>query len=448
MTFAHIPIEKIHVHPSNVRFIAVADDAMIASIRSMGILDPIMVAPHADLPGEYLAVDGHRRLDGARKAGLVEAPANIRADLVTEAQQVEVMIATAVHREDLTPVEEAAAYEQLELFGMTPKQMSESTGRPLSTIKARLKLRALPESSRTKLHEGQLTLGDAEALLEFTDQPEVLTRLEAAVGGGNLRYEISRAREERDLHTKREAVAREVCAGIAFEKLDVDGAMRWNEETGPTPIDRTGLPEAASHIECGRVYWPTSLWQTPFLVCTDPGRHPKAARTAASTQADKERADRDADWARQRAEREEERLRQVAAAKVRIAHLMKHFTGIVTTKAMPKPYIEALRLTMTAALYGGEGFDTGAYVIALGLDETDDWTSWWNSSQEYIPSVRTMTPAKLLKAHAALLTAQLEWLLADPADGSSAAWAWLAATGYDLSDVDTALRDEAKGDDE
>jgi len=443
-TFAYIPPEKIHVHPSNVRFAAVADDAMVASIRSLGILDPVMVAPHPEVAGEYRLIDGHRRRDGAEKAGLSTLPAYIREDLVTEIQQIEVMVATAVHREDLTAVEESAAYEQLELFGMTPAQMSASTGRPESTIKDRLKLRRLTDTARSRLHEGQMTLGDAEALLEFADDPASVARLEQHIGSENFRYQVQREKDARD----RKAADQALRKRAATEGIPLTNPMSsmayWNQNEGPYRLDwmdRWPFEDAATedaHDGCLAV---TEHDGRLFVTCTEPKKH-RTDDTSPGV-SDEQRAERDAQWARDREAREAAQARRVAAAKVRVEHLAGHFAGLFTTKTVDKKQLAALRVTVTATLMVSEGFDTGAYAHGLGLDaaETAEWG--WSVPEEHIATLVDLTPAKFLKVYAALLAAQVEWRL-DQGDHALEAWSYLTSTGYDLSDVDEELLAEAR----
>lgn len=444
--FQDIPLDKVKPHPLNIRHTAAADDDMVDSIRVHGLLEPMVVVPDPD--GEdrgFFIIAGHRRADGCRKAGLTTVPAIIREDLVTDAQVIEAMLIENGHRQDLTPVEEAEGYEQLQLFGYKPKDIARAVGRNVATVKSRLKLNTLPDASREKLHDGQLTLADAEALLEFADQPEVLSRLESKIGTGNFRYEISLARDQRQMRERRAQVASEISGGFSFEPLEVDGGYpTWNTETGPCIVEKTGLPEAASHVECGRIYWPPSLWQNPFLVCTNPGRHPRPADTD-ETEPEKARAEREAEWERQRAAREQELAEQRAAAKVRVDHLTKHFAGLFTTKTVSADQLAALRVLVPMRISVADGtFDEPAYMHAMGLDTS---TSWWSISQVHAAEVAVMPPAKFLHAYAALLAAETEAMLSGPSvPGALAAWDWLAGTGYELSDVDEALYAQAKED--
>lgn len=442
-TFQDLPLDQVKPHPLNIRHTAAADDDMVASIKVHGLLEPMIVAPDGDTDGFFI-IAGHRRADGCRKAGLTTVPAIVRDDLVTHAQVIEAMLIENGHRQDLTPVEEAEGYEQLQLFGYKPKDIARAVGRNVATVKSRLKLNTLPDTSREKLHGGQLTLADAEALLEFADEPEVLSRLESKIGTGNFRYEISRAREERQMRERRAQVASEISGGFSFDPLEFDGGYpTWNTETGPCALEKTGLPEAASHVECGRIYWPPSLWQNPFLVCTNPGRHPKpAALSEDEAAAEKARADRDAEWERQRAAREQELAEQRAAARVRVDHLAKHFAGLFTTKTVSADQLAALRVLVPMRLSIADGtFDENAYMHAMGIDST----SWWAISEVHAAEVAVMPPAKFLHAYAALLAAEAEAMLSGPSvPASLAAWDWLTGTGYELSDVDEALYAQAK----
>src|SRR5207237_758715 len=84
MSMGYLPLDQIHAHENNPRRHVVADDEMVDSIRAVGVLTPVTVAPALDGDG-YTMIGGHRRESGARAAGLTQIPAIIREDLVTEA---------------------------------------------------------------------------------------------------------------------------------------------------------------------------------------------------------------------------------------------------------------------------------------------------------------------------------------------------------------------------
>jgi hypothetical protein len=107
-----LDVKNIKAHPANPRRKAIADDEMVASIKGQGLIQPIVVAPAAEGDG-YVVIAGHRRLDGMKKARKRTTPAIVRTDLTSDAQQIEAAVVENVHRVDLSPMEEAEAFEQL-----------------------------------------------------------------------------------------------------------------------------------------------------------------------------------------------------------------------------------------------------------------------------------------------------------------------------------------------
>lgn len=139
------------------------------SIRQVGILQPVLVRP-ADEDGRYELVAGERRYRAAQLAGLDEVPAVVRhtsdADLLTEA------LVENLHRADLNPLEEAAAYRQLlDDFHMTHEGLARRLGRSRSAISNTLRLLALPPGVQQPVADGALSAGHARTLLAL-DRPE------------------------------------------------------------------------------------------------------------------------------------------------------------------------------------------------------------------------------------------------------------------------------------
>ena len=442
-SFAHVPLEDLHPHPRNVRHQAVADQELVDSVRAVGILQALIVAPALAGDG-YTVIGGHRRLDAAVRAKLTTAPCTIRADLVTEAQQVEAMLIENGRRQDLTAAEEAEGYEQLELFGYKPKDIAKATGRSIGTVRSRLKLAKLPDASRTALHDGEMTLADAEALTEFADDPEVLAELETHLGTGNFRYRVERARDARDTRRRHRSMV------VEFEKQGasrVDWPGVFRRDDGPWDLAGTGVDHPAVHAAAGCLGWTHSgsEYRDPELVCTNGLSHqPDEATSDPAGAAKQARRERDAEFEAQRAAREAEHQVQQAAARVRVDYLVEHFTSLLTAAKLQTPLLESMRITIPVILRGEACFDTDAYMHAMGLDG-----NWWTAVDAHALGVAVATPPKLLKVAAALYAAQVEWALSgvdDEAGTRPQAWAWLVSTGYELSDVDEALHRAAMED--
>lgn len=133
------------------------------SIRTQGIVQPVVVRATEE-GGDYELIAGERRWRAAQLAGLETIPAMVR-DL-SDDQALEVALIENIQREELTPVEEARAFERLTReFGLTHDALAEAVGRKRATISNTLRLLRLPKEVRKALDQGELRMGHARALL-------------------------------------------------------------------------------------------------------------------------------------------------------------------------------------------------------------------------------------------------------------------------------------------
>jgi ParB family chromosome partitioning protein len=184
---AELPVADVSPNPNQprVHFDEESLSELTASIAEMGVLQPILVRPGAD--GGFELIAGERRWRAAQRAGLATVPALIRT--TDDASSVEQALVENLHRQDLTALEEAAAYQQLiEDFGLTHDQVSARVGKSRSAITNSLRLLGLPPAVQRLLADGQLSAGHARALLGTPDRSrqEALAR-EAVAGGWSVR---------------------------------------------------------------------------------------------------------------------------------------------------------------------------------------------------------------------------------------------------------------------
>lgn len=140
---------------------------LAASIAEMGVLQPILVRPLDDDRFELVA--GERRWRATQRAGLATIPAIVRD--TTDVSSVEQALVENLHREDLTALEEAAAYQQLiEDFEFTHDDLASRMGKSRSAITNALRLLGLPPSVQSLLGDRQLSAGHARALLGTPDR--------------------------------------------------------------------------------------------------------------------------------------------------------------------------------------------------------------------------------------------------------------------------------------
>lgn len=141
--------------------------ALTASISEIGVLQPVLVRPTG--PDSYELIAGERRLRAAKRAGLQNIPAIIRR--VDDTGSLEQAIVENLHREDLNPLEEASAYQQLlEDFGFSQEEVARRVGKSRSAISNTVRLLQLPAGVQKFVAEGQLTAGHARALLGTPDR--------------------------------------------------------------------------------------------------------------------------------------------------------------------------------------------------------------------------------------------------------------------------------------
>ena len=166
--FAELPIDAIvpnHAQPRQV-FDPEAMDELVQSIREVGLLQPIVVRPLSgeDGAGRYELIMGERRWRASQQVGLEVIPAIVRetpdVDMLRDA------LLENLHRSQLNPLEEAAAYQQLlGDFGATHEELARRIGRSRPQISNTIRLLGLPPSVQSRVAAGVLSAGHARAIL-------------------------------------------------------------------------------------------------------------------------------------------------------------------------------------------------------------------------------------------------------------------------------------------
>lgn len=159
-----LPIEFLKPNATQPRrhFNEDAIEELAASIRSRGLLQPILVRPLAY--ESYEIVAGERRWRAAQRAGVPDVPVVIRE--LDDAAAAEIALIENVQRVDLNPMEEAAAYQRLaEVYKRTQDEIARAVGKSRSHVANLMRLTALPPKCRRALEDGALTMGHARALL-------------------------------------------------------------------------------------------------------------------------------------------------------------------------------------------------------------------------------------------------------------------------------------------
>jgi ParB family chromosome partitioning protein len=164
-----VPVGSILPNPHQPRayFDEEALASLTASVAELGVLQPILVR---ELPDDrYELIAGERRWRAAKRAGLPSIPVVVRT--VDEVLSLEQALVENLHREDLNPLEEAAAYQQLmEDFDLTQEAVAQKVGKSRSSVANTLRLFQLPPAIQRLVAENQLAAGHAKALLGTPDR--------------------------------------------------------------------------------------------------------------------------------------------------------------------------------------------------------------------------------------------------------------------------------------
>lgn len=182
--YREVPVSAVEVNPLQPRqhFDTAALDTLADSIRQIGILQPIVVR-ETGIVGRFEIIAGERRWRAARSIGLDTIPVVVRA--ADDESSLTHALIENVHRADLNPLEEAAAYRQLiDDFGVTHDELGRRMGRSRATVTNSLRLLSLPVSVQRYLLDGELSAGHARALLGCDDPVELELLAERAVDEG------------------------------------------------------------------------------------------------------------------------------------------------------------------------------------------------------------------------------------------------------------------------
>ena len=183
LRFEEVPISAIrpNVHQPRRNFAETGIKELAASIREVGILQPLVIRS-TETGFELIA--GERRLRAAKEAGLDRVPVLIRQ--AAESESMELALVENLQREDLNPLETAGAYQALmDGFGLTKEQLATRLGKSRAAVTNTLRLSRLPESIQTLVLAQKLSEGHARALLAL-DTEEAMLRVAQRVQAEKL----------------------------------------------------------------------------------------------------------------------------------------------------------------------------------------------------------------------------------------------------------------------
>lgn len=206
----HLKSIKVNPFQPRKRFDEAAIKELSASIKEHGVLQPIILRK---VGTTYEIVVGERRFRAAKLAGLKEIPAVVRQ--LSDTESMELAILENLQREDLSPIEEAEAYQNLiDSLGLTQEQLAFRLGKSRPHIANHIRLLALPEKVRSDITEGKLSMGHGRTLLGIRKKEQIgiiaektmkeglnVRQLEALVQklNDNVSRETSKKKEKKDV---------------------------------------------------------------------------------------------------------------------------------------------------------------------------------------------------------------------------------------------------------
>lgn len=234
-----VAIQELAANPLQPRrsFDEESLEDLTASIRELGILQPLLVR---EVDGHFELIAGERRLRAARRAGLATVPVVVRT--ADDTGSLEQALVENLHRQDLNPLEEAAAYQRLiEEFGCTQEQISQRVGRSRSAVANLLRLFQLTPAVQKLVRDGLLSAGHAKALLSHPDRAYQESTAKTAVRDGlSVRQVEEMVRERLELES-----------ALDEEEPQLSSRPGKGAETGR--LRPPGLPELeellASHLD-------------------------------------------------------------------------------------------------------------------------------------------------------------------------------------------------------
>lgn len=218
-----VPVEWLSPNPDQPRrvFTPEALEELAGSIRQYGMIQPILVRPVPEAGNRYQIVAGERRWRAAQVAQLHEVPVTIQ--YLTDEAVLELGLIENIQREDLSPLEEAEAFQQLmQRFGHTQDKVAQAVGKSRSYVANMVRLLGLPETVKAYMRDGRLSAGHARTLVTAEDP---LAMAQAIVEGGlNVREAEALTSSKKGKSVKRGKVT--VARAAAGRDADTDALER------------------------------------------------------------------------------------------------------------------------------------------------------------------------------------------------------------------------------
>lgn len=402
---------------------------LVESIRQVGVLQPLTLVSASvwlgDFPedaeaiGEasWVAIAGHRRHTAAQLAGQTTVPAILRDDLAGRLD--EILLHENLHRLDLTPLQEAFAYQRLVDKGMGQREIAASVGVSQGQVSKRLSLLRLPEAIIRNVETGAVGMSQAQAWArEVPDS--VLAEVGSTWSGTGSAYDAItsayRTVSERDAEQRARAKAQELGADLVSRKeLSSKNATQLWSQRDITAAQKAG----ALVVVSGGYRWTSEEGRDPEFYTVTENKGPSAADLA---------------------KREDNKLKKAAAA-ARWEALIKIAGKAPTAGVLRDALVTAVQVDLNL-----NGSDTGKYASRLGQaigfgPKTDNHYDWRRAASK-LPASDHFAWLILLGAYEAWT--RFSWTSWNGAE-SRAYYALLRSCGYQPTKWETAKINTKKG---
>lgn len=241
-----IDVTRIKPNPEQprTRFEDKALNDLADSIAANGIVQPIVVRSTGD--DSYQIVAGERRWRAAQRAGLKKVPVVFKE--IEDDKVLEIALIENIQRQDLNPIEEAAAYRKLiDSIGLTQEQVSERVGKERSLIATSLRLLKLPPEVQQLVEEGKLSAGHGRALL-LTEDKAIQIRMARAIIEKQMSVReaertIKRESERSSVSVAKKAVSVAVDPNFKAAETKMMRSLGTNVKIRPAADGKTGKIE-------------------------------------------------------------------------------------------------------------------------------------------------------------------------------------------------------------
>lgn len=196
-----ISIDKLKIHPKNVRKTYAGIDELADSIRAQGVLQNLTVVPEPGSTGNYWVVIGNRRLTAARAAGIKTLPCTVTE--MSEKDQISTMLLENMQRSDLSAIEQAQGFQLMLDLGETEESISEKTGFSRTTVRHRVNLAKLDQELLGNAEEDeafQLNLTDLYELEKIKDVETRNQILASSTNSSQIKWKVKSAVEEAEVN--------------------------------------------------------------------------------------------------------------------------------------------------------------------------------------------------------------------------------------------------------